>query len=924
VELTEKVNNLESKILSLFIGLAEIERMPCDREHIIFKMMIARLYNGKYKLKGLVKTFKVSNKTIRKWGRALLSGDIPQIEKAFGGHNTKRKLTSEIEAYARGSFTVIGDRVKNFSQVILHEIESRYTVKLSGESLRPIFNDERMKSNNNSILEEHAPSPSAPEPVTGLSVSNQETASEIKELFTIPSSPEIADTETTAQKCPGTVTDSLSAIEAFQADLETTDEINDRLAILPASQNSGTETTELKCSGASSEREFETETIEEEAIYHGRKERVNRVSAERFNGQGLDVEKQSGDPEKREINCVMPELSGTKFEEPRKYVPFSRGLPLSDLDVWTKPVLLKHCGVLLFSPWIDLVFPHAEVGFNLERQWLVQLLLGGINVEQNKHMSAESLRKLVGPIVKDQNEQRKKLKKRACLDSVIVLSGRNGRLIGNGLIEKRIFFYDPHTKEYTGILKYLSAWIAHSHTIRKGIHSDFIHTEDGEPCFVQIFDNFYDLRERFFICIEAFRMCFPKAEKVAFVWVVDRGIFGMSTLVKIVKSGDHIITWEKEYQKDGWRNHLPYKRFARNKFKNNSRDRKVVLFEWQEYPWEKNEDFRKIVVRAYKQSGNEIEVAIIANPGCGLETERIIWLMFNKWIQENDFRFLALFLGIDQITSYRYLPYNQLDGVMKDRLVESKEYRKVNKERQQLEKELTKLIRNKYNAEVNLTRKIRVLEKEENDRKATLNRIRKTIQRTENETRREKLEKDAVRLTRLLKNYPARRKKLEEKAGVKTSQISEGITEKEICIQEINEKISMIMKNESRLHRLIKDEYFMPDVRAKNYMDMLKITARNIFYKLLEVFRPLYDNYRDDCALLREITRLSGIVVREGGMISVKLWAKADYQPRQLCVITTFLRMMTEFINASFKDKFGPVKIEILPSTIVLNQLSGY
>ena len=207
-----------------------------------------------------------------------------------------------------------------------------------------------------------------------------------------------------------------------------------------------------------------------------------------------DVKKQSADPGKREINCVMPELSGTKCEAPRKYVPFSMGLPLSNLDVWTKPVLLKHCGVLLFSPWIDLVFPHAEVEFNLERQWLVQLLLGGINVEQNKHMSAESLRKLVGPIVKDQNEQRKKLKERACLDSVIALSGRNGRLIGNGLIEKRVFLYDPHTKEYTETLKYLSAWIAHSHTIRKGIHSDFIHTEDGEPCFVQIFDNFYDLR----------------------------------------------------------------------------------------------------------------------------------------------------------------------------------------------------------------------------------------------------------------------------------------------------------------------------------------------------------------------------------------------------------------------------------------------
>ena len=256
--------------------------------------------------------------------------------------------------------------------------------------------------------------------------------------------------------------------------------------------------------------------------------------------------------------------------------------------------------------------------------------------------------------------------------------------------------------------------------------------------------------------------------------------------------------------------------------------------------------------------------------------------------------------------------------------MESKEYKKMNKERRQLETELTKLVRNKYNAEVDLTRKIRLLEKEENDRKANLNRIRKNSQRTDNQTRREKLEKDAARITGLLKKYPDRRNKLEEKTGVKVAEISASITEKEICIQEINEKISMIMKNESRLHRLIKDEYFMPDVRAKNYMDMLKITARNIFYKLLKVFRALYDNYRDDCAILREITRLSGIVVREGGIISVKLWAQADYQPRQLSVITTFLRMMTEFINGNFKDKFAPIKIEILPSTVVLNQLSEY
>ena len=879
IEITQKVNNLENKVLSLFIGLAEIERMPCDREHIIFKMMVGRLYNGKYKLKDLAKTFNVSCKTIRKWGQALLSGDITQIEKAFGGHKNKRKLTAEIEAYARGAFNVIGTRVKNFSQVILNEIESRYNVKLSGESLRPIFNDERMKSNTKCASSKHATSSSSPGPIIGMSPTKQERASKIKDLSQLTSSGEKSATETTMQKDSGTMSvGSFSIPSTSQANWGTTDQINAHCSILPTSENFGTQITEGK-SIPSIESEKEFGTLGEEAIDSDSKERVDVESIERFNEQDLDVEsierfnEQDLDVErqlvaskKKEINCVTAELAATKIEGLRKYVPLSRGgLPLSNLDVWTKPVLLKHCGVILFSPWIDLVFPHDEVEFDLERQWLVQLLLGGINVEQTKHLSAESLRKLIGPILKDQTEQRKKLKKRACLNSTLTLCSRNGRLIGNGLIENRIFYYDPHTKQYTGILNYLSTWIAHSHTIRKGIHSDFIHTEDGHPCFVQIFDNFYDLRERFFMCTAAFRMCFPTAEKVPFTWIVDRGIFGMSVLVKIVESNDHIITWEKGYRKDGWRTDLPYKRFFRERFKNNSKDRKTIVFEWQEYAWEKNKDFRKIVVRAYKPSGHEIEVAILANQGCGLDAERRIWLMFNKWVQENDFRFLALFLGIDQLTSYRYIPYYQLNGVMKDRSVESKEYKKMNKGRRQLEKELTKLIRNKYDAEVNLTKKIKLLEKEENDRKANLNRIQNDIQRTSSQEHREKLQKSAARFERLLKKYPTRRKKLKEKAEVRTFQLSESITEKEACIQKINEKISMIMKDESRLHRLIKDEYFMPDVRAKNYMDMLKITARNIFYKLLEVFRPLYDNFRDDCALLREITRLSGIVAREGG-----------------------------------------------------------
>ena len=43
-------------------------------------------------------------------------------------------------------------------------------------------------------------------------------------------------------------------------------------------------------------------------------------------------------------------------------------------------------------------------------------------------------------------------------------------------------------------------------------------------------------------------------------------------------------------------------------------------------------------------------------------------------------------------------------------------------------------------------------------------------------------------------------------------------------------------------------------------MDVIKILARNIFYKLLRIFRPIYDNFREDHKLLRELTQASGII----------------------------------------------------------------
>ncbi len=441
ITIVERINSTNIKELSLYIGLAEVERIPFDRNHILFKMLFGRMYNCKYKLDDLVKKFGPSHKTIRLWGKALLSSDLDYIRKVFAGHENKRKITPEIDGFVRGTFNAIKDNVK------------------------------------------------------------------------------------------------------------------------------------------------------------------------------------------RENLCDISEPSNSNIPQSPKYFPFS-GLPLTRLDEWTEPVLLNHCGLILFSHLTDKIFP--ENSFALQRQWLSQILLGMINIEQSKHLSHESLAKLVGPTIKDLGDQRSKLKVISDYVSTMELVQRNRIFTGDK--DQNILYYDPHTKEYTGMFKYLKAWIAHSHNIRKGMHSDFIHTVDGYPCFVQIFDNYYDLRERFFICSDIFKKSFLKDSSKPVTWIIDRGIYGMETLMEISASGDNIITWDKGYKRNFWQNNRHYERFSMDKYKNNSEICKSTVFEYQQSVWSKNTDFRQIIVKAYKPNGNNIEVSIIVNNKCTIGDETIVRLMFNKWI----------------------------------------------------------------------------------------------------------------------------------------------------------------------------------------------------------------------------------------------------------------------------------------------------
>ena len=53
-----------------------------------------------------------------------------------------------------------------------------------------------------------------------------------------------------------------------------------------------------------------------------------------------------------------------------------------------------------------------------------------------------------------------------------------------GAPQTRDFYFDPHTKHYTGMQNVLKGWCANIRWADKVLHSDFFHTAAGDPVFM--------------------------------------------------------------------------------------------------------------------------------------------------------------------------------------------------------------------------------------------------------------------------------------------------------------------------------------------------------------------------------------------------------------------------------------------------------
>ena len=749
----------------VYFGLELFEVVPSDHEDMRFKLMLAHLHNVGVALFKLHEVFGVDPRTILNWSRALKSGDAERLTRALAGRALNRKLTPAIETYVRIRFACVYlDDKRSYSTKIRKEIESVFEVKLSGETLRPLFAELRAQYN---------PRPSL--------ASNAEDLS--------------------SQCEPEDPSD-----EPAQQESETSRDPNDQdPPPTPSPPNFGTPP------GCGDEPE----------------------STKQSKGEPEEALKSMGEPLEAFKEGV---LCAPTDRKPSAQSPQAQ---------WC-----SHLGLSLFAEPIESLRQSLESDGSCVSQWLGQVLLGAANLEQTKLLSGPDLNLLLGlgdQALGSPGHQRLKLgelAKDAQLPARILrwnferLAAADTSSGGKANANCQDFYFDPHVKHYTGEQNVLKGWCAKIRWADKVINMDVAHDAQGRPVYIENTDNYEDMRKRFESFERRFRSTLGIDTEAQLSWVIDRGIYSMDLFERIARDPRlHLITWEKGYQAGGWQTgRAAQGTMNMERTRNHAGDKRHYHFEWVEQAWAKNPLWRQIIVRATNPQGRTVEVSILSDQTSRSATE-IIWLMFDRWVQENDFKYLDAHFGLNEITSYESQSYAEIREELDDRQVKNTAYRALESNRIELRDKLARLL---------------LLDKdaEKKDRK-----------------RAEKI----AHLQSLGELNAGQRAELGRlKGATRTAQKhrlrrSEQAADLDVMIAQAEQSLENTSREVSRLDTLIAREAVRLCGDRKHLMDVIKITARNLFYEMITPFKQGYDNFRDDHVWFRHIIRTGGVLEQLSG-----------------------------------------------------------
>ena len=570
---------------------------------------------------------------------------------------------------------------------------------------------------------------------------------------------------------------------------------------------------------------------------------------------------------------LSPQATSSEIPPPPAEPAPGKSSPPCQNPLTSDAQLFDHLGMLVFASALSTIPQATNPPEPLLAQWLGSVLLGARNIEQTKYLNWQDLGTILGRTVRFPTSQRDQLTRLATPDTIDAVLRWNYQQL-NLPADEGDLYYDPHTAHYTGTQNILKGWCASIRWADKLINSDYIHTAAGHPIYFECTDNFQDMRDRFFPLISRLRSSLQWNPQRILTFIVDRGIYSNSVFNQVLADPSiHLITWEKGYQADldtPWKTLLAehaqagtHSAHLFNRRRNNSRDQRPYHFEYIHRPRAKNPALRQIIVRATNPWGRTVQLSILTDD-THRTAESIVRLMFNRWVQENDFKYLDKHFGINQLTSYRSTPYEQLRDELTDRQVPSHAY----------------LAKVKIGRNLSRKQARQLLAEDRAQRTHTQRQAHLRELQSATPTAAKKKE-----ITRL-RNAAKRHEKYHRERALKIEAIHQQILAND-------QEKSLLAKEVSRIDQLIDQKMVRMDLANKTLMDAIKISARNVFYQLFAPFKAAYDNYRDDHDHFRKLTQSNGVLRWTGTEVEAHLVPQVNYPPKLRKIITAHLDQLT-------------------------------
>jgi chromosome segregation ATPase len=237
-----------------------------------------------------------------------------------------------------------------------------------------------------------------------------------------------------------------------------------------------------------------------------------------------------------------------------------------------------------------------------------------------------------------------------------------------------------------------------------------------------------------------------------------------------------------------------------------------------------------------------------------MDIQDVVWFIFNRWVQENDFKYLDVHFGINQLDSRSSLDFEEVKDHYQDRKTETTEYKQIKKQTQNAASVLARNLLKINRQEVAI--------KKQELRKGQLNLAIKN-----GSLHSDKLKKELKSVNKSIKSRQEKHQEL---------QLEQRYLERNLELAEYNQ--TQAVKKSSRIQQMLDENYKLLDTRRKSYMDALRVNAANIFRNLHNDYREIYNNYRDDHHHLRILTRCSGIIENTKAGLIVSLWIPGSMQ----------------------------------------------